>query len=135
MTRLQLRVYRDPGQAEAFLKIKQKDSGYYTCTVIVDTGAEVSLLPDDLMEELYYRLSERGSFEVTQAGIAKQVFVATEAYVTVYLEDMNGTRTAEFEILVWFTETINFLIGFGGILERAILHLDTSNLAGYLEFP
>lgn len=133
MARIQLRVYRDPGQAEVFLNIKRKDNGYEKRAAIVDTGAQVSLLPSLLMNVLVYRLSERGSFTIEQAGIATQSFEAIEAYVTVFLEDMSGTRTDDFEVRVWFAATREVLLGFDGILDHAVLHVDMLDLAGYIE--
>ena len=90
MTRIQLRVYRDPGQADVFLNIKRKDGGYDKRAAIVDTSAEVSLLPSFLMHVLDFRPSERGAFTIEQAGIAKQTFQAVEAYITAFLEDEAG---------------------------------------------
>ncbi|MBN2304024.1 MAG: hypothetical protein JXQ72_06080 [Anaerolineae bacterium] len=135
MARIQLRMYRDPGQAEVFLNIRRKDGGYEKRAAIVDTGAQVSLLPSLLMNILAYRLSERGSFTIEQAGIATQSFEAIEAYVTVFLEDMSGHRTDDFEVRVWFAGTREVLLGFDGILERGVLHLDMPDLTGYLDFP
>ncbi len=134
MPRIQLRVYSGPGQAEVFVNIKRKDGGYYTEAGIVDTGAQTSLLPQTLAEILEYRMGERGSFMVEQAGIAQQTFQAIEAYVSLFLEDQTGARTEEFEARVWFARTRHVLIGFDNILENAILHLDMPQLAGYLEF-
>jgi hypothetical protein len=133
MARLQLRTYRDPGQVEVFLNIKRKDGGYDKRAAIVDTGAQVSLLPEFLMGGLDLRLGERGSFTIEQAGIAKQTFQAREAYITVYLEDASGNRTNDFEMRAWFADASDPLIGFDGILERAVLHVDMVNLTGYLE--
>lgn len=133
MARIQLRVYRDPGQAEVFLNIKRKDNRYEKRAAIVDTGAQVSLLPSLLMDVLAYRLSERGSFTVEQAGIATQAFEAIEAYITVFLEDMSGNRTDDFEVRVWFAATREVLLGFDGILDHAVLHVDMLNLTGYIE--
>lgn len=67
-------------------------------------------------------------------GIAVQAFEATEGYVTIFLEDVAGARTAEFEARVWFTDTIRFLIGFSDILDQAVLYLDMPRLTGYLDF-
>lgn len=133
MTRIHLRVYRDPGQAEVFLNIKRKDSGYEKRAAIVDTGAQVSLLPSLLMNVLDYRRSERGGFLIEQAGLATQSFEAVEAYITVFLEDMSGNRTDDFEIRVWFAATREVLLGFDGILDRAVLHVDMLRLTGYIE--
>lgn len=98
MTRLQLTIYRNPGQAEIYLKLRRQNEGYETRAVFIDTGAEVSLLPDFLLNDIAYRPSERGRFEIRQAGIADQVFSALEAEITIYLEDMVGNRSSEFEI-------------------------------------
>lgn len=133
MAHIQLRIYRNPGQAEVFLNIKRRDNGYEKRAAIVDTGAQVSLLPSLLMNVLAYRLSDRGSFTIEQAGIAAQTFEAIEAYVTVFLEDESGSRTHEFEVRVWFAETREVLLGFDGVLDRAVLHVDMVNLTGYLE--
>ena len=135
MTRINLRMYTDPGQAEVFVRVKRKDGGDYMRAAIVDTGAQTSLLPEELADILAYRLSERGSFMVEQAGIAEQAFKAVEAYIRLSLEDQSGAKTEEFEARVWFAKTRHVLIGFDGILDRAVLHLDMPRLAGYLEFP
>ena len=135
MPRIQLRVYTEPGQAEVFVNIKRKNGAYLTRAAVVDTGAQTSLMPDELMPLIEYRLSERGRFVIEQAGIAAQFFEATEAYVTIFLEDTAGNRSGEFEARVWFTDTIKFLVGFTDILNRAVLHMDMPNLSGYLEFP
>jgi hypothetical protein len=135
MPRIHLRVYREPGQAEVFLNLRRKDGGYDKRAAIVDTGAEVSLLPSLLMGVLEYRSGERGSFIVEQAGIAEQAFEAVEAYVTVFLEDETGNRTDDLEVRVWFAGTRDVLIGFDRLLDRAILHLDMPGMSGYLEFP
>jgi hypothetical protein len=133
MPRIQLRVYHDPGQAEVFLNIKRKDGGYEKRAAVVDTGAQVSLLPSLLMNVVAYRLSERGGFTIEQAGIATQAFEAIEAYITMFLEDMSGNRTDDSEVCVWFAGTREVLLGFDGILDRAVLHVDMLNLTGYLE--
>jgi len=99
----------------------------------VDTGAEVYLLPSLLMTVLDYRISERGSFSIEQAGIAQQSFEAIEAYITLFIEDSTGHRTRDFEVRVWFAGTRELLLGFEGILDRGILHVDMLHLTGYLE--
>ncbi len=133
MAQIQLRVYQDPGQAEVFLNLKRKDGGYDKRAAIVDTDAQVSLLPSLLMNVLDYRIGEWGSLVVEQAGIAEQAFEAKEAFVTVFLEDVLGNRSEVFEIRVWFAGTREVLLGFDGILDRAVLHLDMPNLSGFLE--
>lgn len=135
MARLQLRVYRSPGYAETFLQIKGQDNQFAPRVAVIDTGAQITLLPMHLLETIEYRLTQRGNFTIDQAGIAKQSFEAIEAEITVYLEDLAGNRSPEFVVPAWFAQTDKSLIGFGGILEQAIFHLDMPHLSGYLEFP
>lgn len=134
MTRIQLRLYRDSGQAEVFINIKRQDGGYDKRAAIIDTGAQMSLLPTLLMSVLAFRPSERGIFSIEQAGIAKQTFQAVEAYISAFLEDESGSRTEDFEIRVWFADASDVLLGFDGVLDRAVLHIDMLGLTGYLEF-
>jgi predicted aspartyl protease len=131
---IQLVVYRDPGQVEVFLNIKRKDGGYFKRAALVDTGAQVTLLPKLFMDILDYRLGGNKTLIIEQAGVAKQSFEAIEAFVTLSLEDMNGNHTEDIETRVWFAETRYILLGFDGVLDRAVLHLDVPNLTGYLEF-
>lgn len=124
MTQIQLRISNDPGSIETFVKMKRADGGYEWMYAIVDTGAEQSLLPVHLMESVAYRLSDSPEIKIEQAGIAKQTFKGTEAYVTLLFEDTTGTQSAEYEVRVWFA----------GVLDRAVLHVDMPNQTGYLEF-
>lgn len=124
MARIQLRLYVDPGEAEVFLQIKQRDGGYTYLTAIIDTGAAVSLFPIRLLPNFDHRLSGSGVVTIDQAGITQQSFQATEAFISIFLEDMQGNQTGEFEIRAWFAETDFILLGFDGILDRAILYLD-----------
>ncbi len=133
MPRIQLKIYRDPGQIEVFLNIRRKDGGYDKRAAIVDTGAQLSLLPSLLMNVLEYRISGRGAFSIEQAGIAKQSFDAVEAIVTVFLEDETGQRTDDFDVRVWFADTSDALLGFDGVLDRAILYVNMPDFTGYLE--
>jgi hypothetical protein len=134
MARIQLRVYIEPGQAEVFVNVKRKDGSYDKHVGIIDTGAQTSLTPAELMAVLAYRLGEHANVNIEQTGIARQSFEAIEAYTTVFLEDQTGARTEDFEARVWFANTKRLLIGFGGILERAVLHLDMPEMSGYLDF-
>jgi hypothetical protein len=134
MPRLQLRIYVDPGSAEIFVHLKRKDRGYHTIAATIDTGAEVSLFPTNLLNAVEYRLIEHGIITVEQAGIAQQAFKATEAIVTLFLEDENGTITEDFEVQVWFADTKEVLVGFKNILDQAILHIDMRDTrSGWLE--
>jgi hypothetical protein len=133
MARLQLLVYREPGQAEVYLNLKMKDGNFDRLVTIVDTGAQNSLLPARWLETVDTSAGELRRIVIEQAGIARQSFTATQATVTVYLEDTAGNQSEEFTTAMWFAGTDVSLVGFGGILERATLHLDMPNLSGYLE--
>lgn len=134
MPRLQLRVYVDPGSVELFVDLKRKDGGYHTIAATIDTGAEASLFPANLLNVVDYRLIEDGTITVEQAGIAQQAFKATEAFVTLFLEDANGIATRDFEALVWFADSEKVLVGFKDILDRAILYIDMRDTrSGWIE--
>jgi predicted aspartyl protease len=136
MTRVALRIYHDPGEADVFMNIRARDDGIETLAPVIDTGAETTTLPKDLLDRIIYRLSPRASVTATQAGIATQTVEMIEAYIVVSLEDAFGNRTKDFEILCWFTDTEQPLLGFTDVLDRAILHLDMVNQpAGYIEIP
>lgn len=133
MTRIQLRIYTNPGQVEVFANLKQKDGYDYRLVAIVDTGAAVSLLPITLMNFIDHRITDSGVITLEQAGIAKQSFRATEAIVKIFLEDEIGARTPELEVHVWFANTHVTLIGFKDLLDRAVMHLDIPNQQGWIE--
>jgi hypothetical protein len=133
MARLQLRIYIEPGAAEIFFNILRRDGNYERLSAVIDTGAAVTLLPDDLLETVNYRPGDRGTITIEQAGIAKQAFQAVEHYVYVDLEDQFGQRTGVFEIPVWFTKTSKALVGFAGILDQAILQIDMLQRTGWLD--
>ncbi len=124
MPRIHLRVYVEPEQAEVLCNVLRSDGTYERLAAVVDTGAAVSLMPNDLLNKVAHRLGKRGSFIVEQAGIANQSFQAVEGYVMLMLEDEYGQRTSPFEVLVWFADTKVALIGFADVLDRAILHID-----------
>jgi hypothetical protein len=133
MPRIHLRVYVDPGEAEVVCNILVQDGEYERLTAIIDTGAEVSVFPERLLNTASYRLSERGQFTIEQAGIARQTFEAVEAYVTITLEDQYGNVTQLFTIPVWFANTKTPLIGFAGILDKSVLFIDMLRRIGWLE--
>lgn len=133
MQRFDLRIYIDPSEAEIFLKVLRKDGTYERLTAIVDTGAAVSLLPNDVLELVAYRPSQRTTIVIDQAGIAKQSFQAIEGYVTVILEDHLGQVSQPFEIRTWFADTSHALIGFSDLLDRAMLHIDMPQRSGWIE--
>src|SRR5688572_5157663 len=134
MTRIQLRLYVNPGEAEITVAIKLPDNTYERITGKVDTGAEISLLPNDILKKLPPVADEEHQiFTVEQAGIAKQSFQAVERQITMLLEDQFGNETQPFEARVWFGETEIALIGFEDVLERAVLHIDMPQRTGWLE--
>jgi hypothetical protein len=133
MTRINLQIYVSPGQAEISFALKQTDETYERFTAVIDTGAEVSLFPIKFLEGTEYRLSEKGKVKIGQAGIAQQKFDATEAFVTIILEDADGNRTQPFEVLAWFAPTRLALVGFQDILDHAVLHIDMPQRTGWLE--
>jgi hypothetical protein len=135
MKRIELRIDKRRYRAETFVTLHRTDGEDERLLVIVDTGDQTSLLPRSLLTKIDHRLTERGAFIVEQAGSARQIFEAIEAVIKLSLEDGAGGDTGEFEAPVWFSDTDRLIIGFRGVLERAILHLDMPSLSGYLEFP
>ena len=134
MTRINLRLYVNPGEAEVTFSLQLQDQTYERVTGTVDTGAEVSLLPNYLLHKIGIASDEQlDSFIIDQAGIANQSFSATPASVNLFLEDSHGNRTGVFEVPVWFADTEIALIGFAGILDRSILHIDMPQRIGWLE--
>lgn len=135
MPRVQLQAYLDPGRAEVFLNIKTKDNGYERLVAVVDTGAQISLLPTRLLNILDYRIVGRGTIIAQQAGIARQQFTANIALVKLSLEDQYGVRSVELTVPILFAEdTDEVLIGFDGILDRAKLYIDIlDSRTGWIE--
>lgn len=135
MPRIQFRIYVNPGQAEVFCLVERNDYLAERLTGVVDTGAMVTLLPQDLLPYINHTPTQRGRFRVEQAGIAKQSFEALEAVVQMRLEDEYGNSTQPFLITVWFANTDKVLIGWKDILDRATMFLDMRhNREGWLEF-
>jgi hypothetical protein len=132
-TRLQLRLHIDPSEVLVFCNLERKDGILEKLSAIIDTGAAVSLLPDNLLDVIIYRPTEEGTVTIEQAGIAAQSFQAVEAFVTISLEDAQGNLTQSFEIRAWFGKTEKALIGFEDILDRAVLHIDMPQRTGWLE--
>ena len=132
MPRIQLRIYVDPGQAEVIFSVLRTDGSYERLSGVIDTGAEVSLLPNDLLNKVVYRPIGSGTIIIDQAGIARQSFEAMEAFVTGFLEDQTGAQSDQIEARVWFADTEITLIGFDGILDRAVLHIDMHKRDGWI---
>jgi hypothetical protein len=133
MTHLQLRIYVDPSEAQIFVNLLRLDGNHETIAATIDTGAAVSLFSIDLLDVIAHRPTGQGTVLIDQAGIAEQFFEAVEALVTVSLEDESGNRTEPLEIPAWFADSDTPLIGFAGILDRAILHIDMPQRTGWLE--
>jgi hypothetical protein len=134
MTRIQLRIYVSPREAEIIFNVRLKDGSYEKSAATVDTGAAVSLFPRYFLDKIEHRLTEkRGVFMVEQAGIANQSFEAVEASMTLFFEDGDGHQTEPFEIPVWFADSDLALIEFAGVLDRSVLHIDMLQLQGWLE--
>jgi hypothetical protein len=135
MARIRLRIDRSWYLAETFIRLQLTDGAVEYVLAAVDTGAHTSLLPISLLAKVEHDMTEEEGVVLEQAGVAHQRFEAVEAVIKLSLEDEFGGATGEFEAPVWFAETDSPLVGFRGILERAVLHLDMPNLSGYLEFP
>jgi len=131
--RIQLRLYTSPGEAQLFCRLRFEDGSYERLTATVDTGAAVSLFPWWLLEGAAYQLTQREEITIEQAGISSQSFAAVQAFVTIVLEDEQGNLTPPFLIPAWFADTNQPLIGFAGVLDRAVLHLDMPGKVGWLE--
>lgn len=93
----------------------------------------MSLFPARLLADIEYEATEAKPVIIDQAGIAEQAFEATEALVTMILEDMNGNMTRPFKVPVWFAATDELLLGFAGVLDRSVLHVDMPKQIGWLE--
>ena len=133
MTRLQLQIFQHPPVARIVMNIKRHDGQDYLLEAEVDTGAQVSLLPIRLMEILDYQIINKTEIIIDQAGISKQEFSATEAYITHSLEDLQGNQTPQFKARVWFANTSVVLLVFADILDRAILHIDMPQRTGWID--
>jgi hypothetical protein len=124
MGRIRLLVNLNPSSIEIFVRLKRNDGVYQRLVATIDTGAAVSLLPSELLNDIDYHPTQRGTIEVDQAGIARQSFHAIEAVVSLILEDQFGAETDEFDVKIWFADTDVKLIGFEDVLDRATLFLD-----------
>lgn len=124
MARVYLQLYIQPGEAQIFTNIRDRNGQHIRVNATVDTGAAVTLLPSYLQQWVAYRIIGKGTINIQQAGIANQAFQAVTAEVTVFFEDQFGNRTSEFDIPVWFAQTDLMLIGWESILDRATLYIE-----------
>src|SRR5688572_11940466 len=98
MSKIRLRIYRRPHKAEAFLTLRRKDNGEDRVTAIVDTGAQTSLLPISLLENLEHRLTQRGKVIIEQAGMSQYLLGVTGLLdrSIIHIDMPNLTRYLEF---------------------------------------
>jgi hypothetical protein len=129
---IQLRISTDPGVAEIFCTLLRADGNQEKLTAVIDTGAEISLFPLELLP-LLKTAQGRKAIEVEQAGIAKQTFQAVSVRIQIAFEDAMGKLTPQFQIPAWFADTDTSIIGFAGVLDRAVLHIDMPQQLGWLE--
>lgn len=122
MPKIQLQVFDDPGALEVFIRYQTTSGNFEWRSCMVDTGAPISLFPLDMLHIVDHLLTDKSRIQIEQAGIARHSFEAVEAYITIALEDTTGARSNPFEIRAWFADTSKALIGFDGVLDRAILH-------------
>lgn len=131
--RINLRVYINPGQIEVFCNILRMDGNFERVTTVIDTGAEVSFFPIDLLDVVAHDVESRKVVSLEQAGIAQQQFDGVECMVTAFLEDMAGNQSTVMNIPAVFADTGVALLGFEGVLDRSIVHVDMPRLTGYIE--
>lgn len=127
MPRVRLQVHINPGELLTTVRFIALDQSPIWQLSVIDTGAATSLFPLILLNQIQYRLTQKGRVQIQQAGIARQSFEAVEAMTTIQLEDGFGSQTSSIEIRAWFAETGQALIGFDGVLDRAVLHADLKN--------
>jgi len=133
MARLQLQLYVDPGQADVFVSlVRSNQTRTYRTVGTIDTGAEVCLMPLELLDQIEHRIINN-KLEIEQAGIAGQGFSAIEAEVRLSLEDLNGNETRELKVRAWFAKTDVVLLGFRDLLEHARLYIDMPHRDGWIE--
>jgi hypothetical protein len=133
MSRIQLILYTVPGQLDVYCRLKLRNGNYERLTATIDTGAAVSLFPIELLDSVEHSPAETRSVTINQAGIQRQVFNAVEALVSIVLEDFEGNITQPFQIPAWFADTEEMLLGFAGVLDRSVLHVDMPQQTGWIE--
>lgn len=132
MSRINLRLYQSPYQAETIIAFDTRFGTIERMAALVDTGAAKSLLPITILDLVPHTKPRTVTLE--QAGISSHQFYAIEAMLTLWLEDTNGNLTKPMEAVVWFTHTSDALLGFEDVMAHAILHIDMPQQQGYLEF-
>jgi hypothetical protein len=113
MPRISLNLLIQPYEIEATIIMKSSNAFIYRTVGMIDTGAQLSLLPLYMLDFL-----DHEDVMLEQAGIAK------EATIFLKLEDRYGNISPELTVRGWFANTDKIIIGFQDILDRATLHAD-----------
>jgi len=135
MIRISLQITQNPPQAEVIIRFLRKDGSWLFVTATVDTGAEITFLPEDILNVIDYNTAQTSYLTVERAGIRNADYKVTETIVTVQLEDAFGNISQPFEMPIWFGQTKVQLFGMTNAIQRGVLHLDMPSLSGYIELP
>lgn len=101
--------------------------------VVVDTGAPISLLPRRMWE--HARFINRGRTKVGGVARRPECFIdATLAEVDCLLSD-GAVGIGPLRIYAYLADSdeVAALLGFAGILDRLVLHVDVAGDGAYLE--
>ncbi|MBK9123195.1 MAG: hypothetical protein IPM16_08755 [Chloroflexi bacterium] len=99
----------------------------------MDTGAQISLLPLEILDLLEDAGSPQTRISLEQAGITRHSFEAVEARIALQFEDLEGNVSEVITAPCWFADTEVALIGFEGVLDRAVLHIDYPGRIGWID--
>ena len=135
MTRVSLRITQSPPEAEVMIRFLRADGGWLYITANVDTGAEITFLPIDLLAILAYDTVNTAHLTVERAGVKKANYEVVETSILVQIEDEFGNVSQPFTMPIWFGQTSVRLFGMTNALERGALHLDMQALSGYIDIP
>lgn len=131
MTRIHLHIQLAPPEVEIACNLVRKDGGHEKVFAFLDTGAEVSLFPRYLMD--IAEIEDPVEIVLEQGGLGTITIPAIQAVVQLAFEDASGHVTTFQRTLVSFADTAVALIGFDGVLDRAVLHIDMPQQSGWLE--
>ena len=114
---------------------KKKDgSGYSLAEGIVDTGAYVSVIPEDLSEIIEKEITGRYRMKGLNSGEDCAIPVNV-GKTTCILFDESGNTSGDLNIACFFADSndVPVIIGFANILTRFKLHIDYPNKKAFLE--
>jgi hypothetical protein len=131
MKRIALRIQQNPPEVEIVCNLLRRDSGHEKLIAFMDTGAEVSLFPLYLMDVI--KVYQPTDVILQQGGIGALTIEAVQATVAIAFEDSDGNVTSFREVQVWFADTEVALIGFEGVLDQGVLHIDIPAQNGWLQ--